>query len=129
MEGRSETVAIQISSAPELGNGKVISGAVRAAQQKAGKIPVWQGVLQYFPRALTAIGEVSRFGAKKHNDGVMPTEWRRYSAVTYSDSLIRHLLAENEGQVLDPESGLLHAAHAAWNALARLERMLDAPKS
>lgn len=72
-----------------------------------------------------AIGEVSRFGAIKHNGGVMPTEWRRFPAPIYSDSLIRHLLAENEGQDLDPESGLRHAAHAAWNALARLEKQLE----
>lgn len=76
-----------------------------------------------------AIGEVSRFGAKKHNEGVMPTEWRRFPAPVYSDSLIRHLLAESQGQELDPESGLLHAAHAAWNALARLEKILDGTQS
>ena len=36
------------------------------------------------------------------------------------------LLAEASGHVQDDESGLQHAAHAAWNALARLELMLSA---
>jgi hypothetical protein len=34
------------------------------------------------------------------------------------------LLAEAAGQQCDAESGLAHAAHAAWCALARLELML-----
>ena len=76
-----------------------------------------------------AIGDVSRFGARKHNEGVMPTEWRRFPAVVYSDSLIRHLLAESKGEIRDPESGLLHAAHAAWNALARLDLILTQEKT
>lgn len=129
MEGRSNAVAVQVSTPAPAGDGGVILGAVSPAQQKAAKIPVWQGVLQYFPKALMAIGDVSRFGARKHNAGVMPTEWRRFPAPVYSDSLIRHLLAESQGEIFDPESGLPHAAHAAWNALARLEKMLDDPKS
>jgi hypothetical protein len=40
--------------------------------------------------------------------------------------MVRHLLAEAETDI-DPESGLLHAAHAAWSALARLELMLMDP--
>ena len=39
----------------------------------------------------------------------------------YTDALYRHLLAESPD---DPDTGLLHAAHAAWNALARLELLL-----
>jgi hypothetical protein len=38
--------------------------------------------------------------------------------------MYRHLLAEAAGQHCDAESGLVHAAHAAWCALARLELML-----
>jgi hypothetical protein len=35
--------------------------------------------------------------------------------------MLRHVF---DGTIRDPESGLLHAAHAAWNALARLELAL-----
>jgi hypothetical protein len=126
MEGWSATSHVQIDTSTTPGNGRTVLGAVPTpAEQKAAKIPVWQGVLQYFPKALMAVGDVSRFGARKHNGGVMPTEWRRFPAPIYSDSLIRHLLAESQGEIKDPESGLLHAAHAAWNALARLEKLLD----
>lgn len=40
----------------------------------------------------------------------------------YLDALVRHLLAmvvDPDG--LDPETGLPHLAHVAWNALAVLE--------
>jgi hypothetical protein len=38
--------------------------------------------------------------------------------------MVRHWLAENQGIECDDESNMLHAAHLAWNALARLELML-----
>ena len=38
--------------------------------------------------------------------------------------MARHILLEGEGEVRDPETGMLHAAQAAWNALARLELYL-----
>jgi hypothetical protein len=37
---------------------------------------------------------------------------------------LRHWLADPGGLSPDPDSGLAHAAHLAWNALARLELML-----
>ena len=41
--------------------------------------------------------------------------------------MLRHLLAEMRGEDVDPDTGLLHAAHTAWNALARLDLMLREP--
>jgi hypothetical protein len=38
--------------------------------------------------------------------------------------MMRHWLAEQQGIECDEESNLRHAAHLAWNALARLELML-----
>jgi hypothetical protein len=43
----------------------------------------------------------------------------------YTDAMLRHALAEGIEE-FDTESGLKHAAHTAWNALARLELMLRA---
>lgn len=42
----------------------------------------------------------------------------------YTDAMMRHLLREAEGEECDPDTGLRHAAHAAWNALARLDLAL-----
>lgn len=85
----------------------------------SGKAPVFRGAVSYFPRAISLVAEVSAFGASKY-------AWKGWESVPdgynrYSDAMVRHLGYEGQGEVLDPDSGLLHAAHAAWNALARLE--------
>ena len=91
------------------------------AKLDAGKTRLWL-VFSGFANALEEVGKVGTFGAKKYSD----YGWRSVpdGAARYSDALLRHLLAEAAGESLDADSGLLHAAHAAWNALARLELLL-----
>lgn len=74
-------------------------------------------------RALKAVAEVGTFGARKYTRGgwlEVPNGKERYT-----DALLRHLLEESSSTT-DKDSGLRHAAHAAWNALARLELELIA---
>lgn len=87
-----------------------------------GKAPVYRGVISYFPRAIEYVATVSKFGADKY-------AWNGWFNVDngfdrYSDAMLRHILDEAEGEVLAPDSGLLHAGHTAWNGLARLELYL-----
>lgn len=88
----------------------------------AGKSPIWRGLLDYFPRSCSAIADVSLVGANKYT-------WKGWESVPdgyarYSDALVRHITAEAiEGEV-DSDTGKLHAAQAAWNAMARLELLL-----
>ncbi len=74
-----------------------------------------------FSRALEQVGRVGTFGAAKYtaNGWVHVPE----GIDRYTDAMLRHLLKESQDAV-DQDSGLLHAAHAAWNALARLDLML-----
>lgn len=80
-------------------------------------------ILYGFPRALEAVGHLSTFGAKKYS----PHGWRAVpdGFERYTDALLRHLLAEGRGELLDRDSNLSHAAAVAWNALARLELCLS----
>ena len=92
------------------------------AKLDAGKPSVWRGLFNYFPRACNAVAVVSTKGAQKY-------AWKGWETVPdginrYGDALARHLLAEGRGEVIDPDTDCLHAAHSAWNALARLELML-----
>lgn len=87
-----------------------------------GKAAVWQGLLAYFPRACESVAAVSTFGASKY-------AWKGWESVPrgferYSDAMARHLIKEGSGELKDPDSKYHHAAHTAWNALARLELML-----
>ena len=78
-------------------------------------------VVHGFARALMEVSAVATFGAEKysaHGWVSVPNGLERYT-----DAMYRHLFAEAAGQC-DAESGLAHAAHAAWCALARLELML-----
>lgn len=75
-----------------------------------------------FARALEQVARVSTFGAQKYTDNgwvAVPNGIERYT-----DAMYRHLMAEHRLEATDPDSGLLHAAHTAWNALARLDLML-----
>ena len=82
-------------------------------------------VLGDFARALRAVAQVGTFGAIKYADHNWLTVPDGH--VRYSDAMLRHWLAEHyDVDALDADSGLLHAAHVAWNALARLELWLRA---
>lgn len=79
-------------------------------------------VLGDFAHALQEVGHVGTFGAAKYTDHgwlSVPNGIARYT-----DAMYRHLMAEGAGEQYDSQSQLLHAAHTAWNALARLELML-----
>lgn len=98
---------------------KIGTGAIK---YDAGKPCVYRGVVDYFPRAVLAVAEISTFGANKY-------AWNGWEAVDegferYSDAMMRHLMYEATGEEFDPDSGLRHAAHAAWGAMARLELLI-----
>lgn len=91
------------------------------AKLDAGKVPVFQGAFDYFPNAIREVAKVSEAGARKY-------AWKGWETVPdgfvrYSDALARHLIDEANGPV-DADTGMLHAAQVAWNAMARLELLL-----
>lgn len=59
--------------------------------------------------------EVLEFGAHKY----APNSWRTIpdARQRYMDALIRHVVAIQLGEIIDPESGLSHIDHVATNAL------------
>jgi hypothetical protein len=89
-----------------------------------GKPPVYQGFTQYFPRAIEAVANVSAFGAKKYNVPYNDQNWSRVESDKFEDSLQRHTDAIARGEDHAEDSGLLHLAHRAWNAMATLELAL-----
>lgn len=98
-----------------------------AVKYDAGKAPIYRGAVAYFPVAIEAVSTVSEFGARKY----AWSGWRHVpdGINRYTDAMARHLLAEAKGEVCDSDSGLPHAWHVAWNALARLELLEELHKS
>ena len=79
-------------------------------------------VLGDFVRALEAVGWIGTGGAVKYTDhGWLSV---RDGVRRYSDAMLRHWAADHRGELYDQQSGQLHKAHMAWNALAILELQL-----
>lgn len=79
-------------------------------------------VLGGFSRALQEVGKVGTYGANKYTDNGwldVPSGQERYT-----DAMLRHWAEEAAGVPCDKDTNLAHAAHLAWNALARLELAL-----
>ena len=104
-----------------------IPAGTPGAKLDAGKIAVTRGCLHYFPKALTAVAELSQIGARKYS-------WKGWESVPdginrYADAVGRHELSiAGDFSRRDPDTGVLEATAVAWNALARLELILREKK-
>lgn len=98
-----------------------ISQHTKGAKLDSGK-PDAGLVLESFPNALMAVAEVATFGANKYTRG----GWKEVPGglLRYKAAEMRHKLYREMGEEYDKESGFLHRAHEAWNALAQLEYVL-----
>ena len=114
---------IKLNSLEKAPNG--INQHAEGAKLDAGK-PKLGLVLGDFGNALLAVGEVGTFGAQKYTEhGWLSVE---NGEARYTDALYRHMVKEGVGETVDEDSELLHAAHTAWNALARLELQIRKSK-
>lgn len=76
---------------------------------------------------LEEIAKVYTAGAEKYGQDTwqnLPNGYERYKG-----ALLRHLTAIDKGELRDPDTGCLHAAQVAWNAIAMLHAVLkEQPK-
>ena len=87
--------------------------------QKRKAMPVFSGVLKYFPDALKEVAKCSKAGNDQHNPN-QPLFWDRTKSKDELDALTRHLIDHS----VDPvdTDGVLHLAKVAWRALAALQK-------
>ena len=79
--------------------------------QARKEIPLYSGLMQYFPRALCAVAHQSYLGNQQHHPD-KPLLWDRSKSSDEEDALLRHMVDKEWVQV-------------AWRALARLEKELE----
>ena len=103
-------------------NGEEIMTNQEGKKYDTGKPRIYE-MIEDFKEPLIEVAKVWAFGADKyakHNWSYVDNAIDRYS-----NALLRHML---EGEDKDDESGLLHASHVAWNAIARLYFIIQKQK-
>jgi hypothetical protein len=83
-------------------------------------MPVYSGVLKYFPDAIREVSKCSHAGNSQHHSD-KPLHWDRAKSGDELDALTRHLL---EAGTIDTD-GIKHSAKVAWRALANLQKELE----
>jgi Domain of unknown function (DUF5664) len=105
-------------------------------------IPIFEGVVMYFPKALAAVAEVSHAGNQQHNPGE-PLHWARGKSMDQYNTALRHMMdhrmgggrldPQQEGQEINngwrmetrDKDGVRHLAKAAWRILAALQLAIE----
>lgn len=83
-------------------------------------VPLYSGLLRYFPDALIEIAKLSAIGNEQHNPGE-PLRWDREKSTDEHDALMRHLV---DAGTVDSD-GVRHSTKVAWRALAALQKELE----
>ena len=83
-------------------------------------LPVFSGVLDYFPNAIAAVAGLSKVGNDQHNPGE-PLHWAREKSTDHADTIVRHLMERGTVDI----DGVRHSTKAAWRALALLQEELE----
>lgn len=88
--------------------------------QARKEVPIYSGVLMYFPDAIAEVAILSKVGNDQHNPGA-PLHWDRSKSGDELDALTRHLM---EAGTIDTD-GVRHSAKVAWRALANLQKEIE----
>ncbi len=84
------------------------------------EMPIFSGVLNYFPDAIREVSKTSWAGNQQHHPD-KPLHWDRSKSGDELDALTRHLM---EAGTMDSD-GIKHSAKVAWRALANLQKELE----
>ena len=93
---------------------------VNPPKEDRKKIPVYSGVINYFPDAIKEVAKCSYAGNEQHNPNT-PLHWDRSKSGDELDALMRHLI---DAGTIDTD-GIRHSAKVAWRALANLQKEIE----
>lgn len=92
----------------------VLSKNIQCAKADKGKLPI--SLVPMF--IIKCIAAIRKYGEEKYH---APNNWVLVDKQRYVDAMWRHLIAYQEGEEYDKESGLPHLWHAACNMAFILE--------
>lgn len=86
-------------------------------------LPIWDGVIMYFPDVWAEIAKVSVLGNKQHSLGEK-LHFARDVSTDHLNKVFRHSLDHGTGQIMDGD-GTYHMAKAIWRACAELQVTIE----
>lgn len=89
-------------------------------KQERKQMPVFSGVLKYFPDAIREVAKTSWIGNQQHHPN-KPLHWDRSKSGDELDALTRHLMEAGE---IDTD-GIRHSAKICWRSLSNLQKELE----
>ena len=89
-------------------------------KDKRKQIPIYSGVLKYFPDAVAEVAKCSYAGNQQHHPD-KPLHWDRSKSTDELDALVRHLMESGQRDT----DGVRHSAKVAWRALAHLQKEIE----
>lgn len=92
----------------------ILSKNIQCAKADKGKLPI--SLVPMF--IIKCIAAIRKYGEEKYH---APNNWVLVDKQRYVDAMWRHLIAYQEGEIYDKESGLPHLWHAACNMAFILE--------
>jgi hypothetical protein len=92
-------------------------------------LPIWSGVLSYFPDAWGEIAKVSVLGNAQHNLGASKLYFNRGVSTDHLNKVLRHCLDHEAGNVFDDNGQTRHLAKAAWRILAALQVSIETDRN
>lgn len=79
------------------------------------------GLLDYFPNALSEVAKISKIAGDKHHPGEK-LHWERSKSTDHRNKILRHLIDSGKKD----KDGNRHSGALAWRALALLQEELEA---
>ena len=96
-----------------------------AAERKG--IPVFSGMINYFPDAIREVAKCSRVGNDQHSPN-QPLAWDRSKSGDELDAMMRHLLDHASGELFD-DCGTRHIVKCGWRILAFIQKTMEDEKN
>lgn len=87
------------------------------------RMPVYSGVVAYFPFAMQELAKCSYQGQIQHNPD-KPLAWDRSKSGDELDAMMRHLTDHAQGIEID-DDGIRHIVKCGWRILAYIQKTME----
>ena len=102
----------------------MVKGSLPTDNKERKAIPIWTGVIEYFPKILLEVAQVSRDGNEQNNPGE-PLHWAQGKSTDHMNCMMRHAMEHGTRDT----DGRRHIAKAIWRLMAQGEMEIEAEQA